>query len=144
MHGICFDFELQEWFDFKIPKTKIHPDFIANALEVEEEFNTKPTAKIIWLGGKPSVEHFTKSKKGNSWAMMTLTFHDKKESFTIQTNKYEGEWLVKTIEKLTITNTKTLSFQDLKSDYEIHLEDFELFWYSKPVNTLREFGLLVL
>jgi hypothetical protein len=26
--------------------------------------------------------------------MMSLTFHDKKESFTIQTNKQEGEWLV--------------------------------------------------
>jgi hypothetical protein len=23
-----FDFELQEWFDFKIPKTKIPEDFI--------------------------------------------------------------------------------------------------------------------
>jgi hypothetical protein len=28
MHGICFDYELQEWFDFKIPKTKIPEDFI--------------------------------------------------------------------------------------------------------------------
>jgi len=28
MHGICFDYELQEWFDFKIPKTKIAPDYI--------------------------------------------------------------------------------------------------------------------
>ncbi|MBX9807959.1 MAG: radical SAM protein, partial [Flavobacteriaceae bacterium] len=64
MHGICFDFELQEWFDFKIPKTKIHPDFIANALEEEEDFNIKPTAKVVWLGGKPFVEYFTKSKKG--------------------------------------------------------------------------------
>ena len=63
MHGICFDYELQEWFDFKIPKTKIPPDFIANALEEEENFNLKLTAKIIWLGGKPVVEHFTKSKK---------------------------------------------------------------------------------
>ena len=27
MHGICFDYDLQDWFDFKIPKTKIPSDF---------------------------------------------------------------------------------------------------------------------
>jgi hypothetical protein len=144
MHGICFDYELQEWFDFKIPKTKIHPDFIANALETEEDFNIKPTAKIVWLRGKPVLEHFTKSKKGNSWPMMTLTFHDKKEIFTIQTNKNEGEWLVKILGKLSVSNAKIYSFQEIKTDFEIHLENFELFWYSKPVNTLREYGLLIL
>ena len=144
MHGICFDYELQEWFDFKIPKTKIHPDFIANALEEGEDFKIKPTAKIVWLGGKPIVEYFTKSKKGNSWEIMTLTFHDKKESFTIQTGKNEGEWLVQILEKISVSQSKTHSFKEIKSDFETHLEDFELFWYSKPVNTLREFGLLVL
>lgn len=144
MHGICFDYELQEWFNFKIPKTKIQPDFITNALAEEEVFNTKATAKIIWLGGKPIVEYFTKSKKGNSWEMMTLTFHDKKESFTIQTNKTEGEWLVQILKKLSVSNSKINNFQEVKSDFEIHFNDFELFWYSKPVNTLREFGLLVL
>jgi len=144
MHGICFDYELQDWFDFKIPKTKIQPDFISNALEQEEDFNIKPTAKIVWLGGKPSQEHFTKSKKGNSWEMMALTFHDKKESFVIQTGKKEGEWLVEMLEKISISNAKTCTFQEIKADFERNLEDFELFWYSKPVNTLRNFGLLVL
>jgi hypothetical protein len=144
MHGICFDYELQDWFDFKIPKTKIGADFIFDALQEEINFNTKPTAKIVWLGGKPSIETFTKSKKGNSWEMMSLTFHDKKESFTIQTNKTEGEWLVEILQKISVSNKKTFSFQEIKADFETQLEDFELFWYSKPVNTLREFGLLVL
>ncbi|PJJ07118.1 radical SAM superfamily enzyme YgiQ (UPF0313 family) [Flavobacterium sp. 1] len=144
MHGICFDYELQDWFDFKIPKTKIGSDFIFDALQEETNFNTKPTAKIVWLGGKPSIEAFTKAKKGNSWEMMTLTFHDKKESFTIQTNKTEGEWLNEMLLKLSVSNSKTYSFQEVKTDFETQLEDFELFWYSKPVNALREFGLLVL
>ena len=76
--------------------------------------------------------------------MMTLTFHDKKESFSIQTNRIEGEWLLEILQKLSVSNTKTYSFQEVKTDFEIQLEDFELFWYSKPVNVLREFGLLVL
>jgi len=144
MHGICFDYELQEWFDFKIPKTKIQPDFIVHALEETEDFNIKPTAKIVWLGGKPSVEHFTKRKKGNSWQMMTLTFHDKKESFTVQTSINEGEWLVQILDRISVRKTKNLSFQEIKSDFEANFANFELFWYSKPVNTLRAFGLLVL
>ncbi|WP_348824543.1 B12-binding domain-containing radical SAM protein [Flavobacterium aestuarii] len=144
MHGICFEYELQEWFDFKIPKTKISPDFIFDALQEESNFNIKPTAKIVWLGGKPSVDYFTKSKKGNSWEMLALTFHDKKESFTIQTSKAEGEWLDEMLQRLSVCNAKTYSFQEIKNDFEIQLENFELFWYSKPVNTLREFGLLVL
>lgn len=144
MHGICFDYELQDWFDFKIPKTKIPSDFIFNALEEEEDFNIKPTAKIVWLGGKPFTEYFTKSKKGNSWEMMTLTFHDKKESFTIQTNKKEGEWLKEMLEKISVSNAKTATFKEIKTNFETNLEDFELFWYSKPIHTLRDFGLLVL
>ncbi|MDD5151369.1 MAG: radical SAM protein, partial [Flavobacterium sp.] len=144
MHGICFDYELQEWFDFKISKTKIHPDFISNALEQEEDFKIKPTAKIVWLGGKPLAEHFTKSKKGSSWEMMALTFYDKKETFTIQTSKNEGEWLVGILDKISVSNARISTFQEVKNDFETNLEDFELFWYSKPVNTLRDFGLLVL
>jgi hypothetical protein len=150
MHGICFDYPLQDWFDFKIPKTTIQPNYIEDcfasflATPHNEDFKIKPTAKIIWIGGKPSIESFTKNKKGNTWEMISLTFHDKKESFTIQTNKKEGEWLVTILEKIAVANSKTHSFNDLKTDFETQLEDFELFWYSKPINTLREFGLLVL
>jgi hypothetical protein len=54
------------------------PETIFNALEVADDFNIKSAAKIVWLGGKPSVEYFTKSKK-NSWDMMSLTFHKKKK-----------------------------------------------------------------
>ena len=144
MHGICFDYPLQDWFEFKIPKTKTPKDFIYNALHEETDFNIKPNAKIVWLGGKPTVEHFTKSKKGNSWEMIKLVFHDKKESFAIQLNKEEGEWLVKTLEKGSVYNSKLFTFQEIKSDFELHFTDFEIFWYSKPILTLRDFGLLVL
>ena len=66
----------------KFRRQKLVADFIFDALQEETNFNIKPTAKIVWLGGKPSIETFTKSKKGNTWEMMALTFHDKKESFS--------------------------------------------------------------
>jgi len=144
MHGICLDYDLQDWFEFKIPKTTIRPDFIYDALEEETNFNSKPNAKVVWLGGKPTVSSFTKTKKGNSWDMMSLTFHDKKETFVIQTNQKEGEWLVKILATISVSNSKTTQFQELKADFESELDDFELFWFSKPMNSLKEFRLLIL
>ena len=76
--------------------------------------------------------------------MVTLTFHDKKESFSIQTNKLEGNWLIEILVKISVSNTKIYTFQEIKNDFETNLPDFELFWYSKPIQTLRQFGLLVL
>lgn len=144
MHGICFDYPLQDWFDFKIPNTKIKSDFIYNALQNESEFNTKPSAKIVWIGGKPSFEILTKTKKGNSWKMIKLTFQDKKNVTEITVEKEQGEWLLQALEKISITSNAKVTFSQLKSDYEENLEDFELFWYSKAINSLREIGLLVL
>lgn len=143
MHGICFDYELQDWFDFKIPRTRIAPDFIAQALEVAPDFHIKPTAKVVWLGGLPSVTHFTKTKKGRSWDMAALDFHSRKDQVTLQMGRAEADWLVAALKQLSPTQ-KPQTFGQLKTDFETHMEDFELFWHSKPMTTLREMGLLVL
>ena len=144
MHGICFDYDLQDWFDFKIPNTKIPSDYIVSCLEKEADFNSKPSAKIIWIGGKPTSETFIKSKKGSSWEMTKLTFHDKTETFDISLEKDKADWLVTTLEKVSVYNDSKHTFSQLKVDFEAQFEDFELFWYSKPMATLRSFGLLVL
>lgn len=142
MHGICFDYPLQDWFDFKVPRTKIHPDYIYNVLQEEENFTIKPTAKLTWLGGKPTVERFTKNKKGRTYAVSALTFHDKKESYTIQVAEEQEKWLVPFLAEIT---AKPIPFVKAKQSYEaICGDDFELFWYSKPVTTLRYYSLLVL
>jgi hypothetical protein len=144
MHGICFDYNLQEWFDFKIPKTTISPDFINNCLEKLQNFTTKPNAKIVWLGGKPQTEIFTKSKKGASWEMIKLTFHNKTQTFDISVNADEGKWLVKTLEKISVYSENKMTFSQLKADFENHFEDFELFWFSKPIQALKNSGLIAL
>ena len=59
-------------------------------------------------------------------------------------DKEKGEWLVKIIDEISVSNTKIYIFQEIKTDFEINLEDFELFWYSKPIIFLRELGLLLL
>ncbi len=145
MHGICFDYPLQDWFEFKIPKTKVPNNFIESAILAPDSLEIKSNAKIVWIGGKPQVEYSTKSKKGKSWEMLHLTFHDKKEIFSVQMNRQEGDWFLNLIGKISIENSKLHSFLQIKEDYEQKgLEDFELFWHSKPLKTLKSFGLLVL
>ena len=141
MHGIGFDSPLQDWFEFKIPRTKIPKKYIENALSEEEDFMVKPSSKIVWLGKKPAIE-ISNTKKGE---IVTLTFHDKKETFSIKVNKVYGDWLIEILNLISTKNAKIYTFQEVKKHFETFgLDDFELFWYSKSVNTLRDYGLLVL
>ncbi|MBL0079619.1 MAG: hypothetical protein IPP53_11080 [Bacteroidetes bacterium] len=77
MHGICFENALQYWFDFKIPKTSIPPNYINAILEKDELVFAKPSTKFIWLE-LPTIS-FYKNKKGNSSEMASLVFNTKTE-----------------------------------------------------------------
>ena len=143
MHGICFEYPLQEWFDFKIPRTKVPKNYIENALLEDDDFMLKPTSKVVWLGKKPLVNYTDTTKKGQVFQTANLTFHDKKETFSIKLNKAQGLWLVEMLNKISTKKQKTYTFQEIKTDYEAAgFEDFELFFYNKPVNVLRDYGLL--
>ncbi|MGZ5254756.1 MAG: B12-binding domain-containing radical SAM protein [Flavitalea sp.] len=141
MHGVCMDNPLNSWFDFKVPKTTIPPDFIRNAVE-EPEFSNANN-KIIFIGNLPKTAITTKSKKGSQWEVMTMEFQTKKTTFTISVDPVKGAWLFNQLPKLSIQNPTQLTLQQLKEDYEQSgLEDFDLFWDNKPVNTLYKAGLL--
>lgn len=147
MHGAGLDMPLYKWFDtdttgMKVPKTQVPPDYIVQALEEEELPSLKPNAKIVWLGNMPSMEMVTKSKKGNTWQLCSLTFETKKETVNIKVNEPQGRWLYSLFEQLTAAD-KPFTLQDIKAGYEAAgLDDFELFWDNKPVNTLYKAGLL--
>lgn len=143
MHGIGFELPLQSWFDFKIPKTKIAPNFIATILNKEEINTYQLTTKIIWLGSLPIVDFYTKTKKANSYEMAKLTFHTKAATHEISISKTHAIWLLEILALISVNNNKIYTLQEIKQHYEQHnLEDFELFWYNKPMNTLPEFGLI--
>lgn len=144
MHGICFEYDLQEWFDFKIPNTTIAPDFILNCLDQETEFKVKPSSRIIWLGNSPSVEVFHKSKKGSTLEMMKLVVHNKQDQCEIVLEKPKGEWLLHLLCLGFVHSASTITIGQAKSDFETQFEDFELFWFSKPILKLKEFGLIIL
>ena len=149
MHGTCLDHPLHKWFDtaetgFKVPKTTVPPGYIIKALQEEELITHKPNSKIVWLGNIPAVEKISKSKKGSTWEMCSLSFETKKETLNIKVNEPQGSWLVVMLAKLTAAD-KAFTLEDIKAGYEAAgLEDFELFWDNKPVNGLYKAGLLQL
>jgi hypothetical protein len=52
--------------------------------------------------------------------------------------------LVKTLEKISVYSENKMTFSQLKADFENHFEDFELFWFSKPIQALKNSGLIAL
>jgi hypothetical protein len=145
MHGACFDYPLQKWFDHKVPKTSVSPEYIIKAIEDPEIANSNPNTKIIFLGNQPKTETIIKSKKGSQWELLSLTFETKKETINIKVEAEQGKWLTRILQSSSISALKILTLQEVKTDYEnTGLEDFELFWDNKPVNTLYKAGLLQL
>ncbi len=146
MHQLGLEDPLHKWFDFKIPKTTVQPSYIEDALNNEDDLSFKPTAKIVWLGKQPSVEYFTQSKKGMSREMATISFLNKTSTQQVQILKMQADWLIPTLEKLSVKNIKTYTIKELMEEYETStdLDDFELFWDNKPMNSLWKMGLLKL
>lgn len=143
MHGINFEMPLQSWFDFKIPKTTIHPDYIHDSLLEEDNFSFKPNSKVVFLEKNVIAEDFIKTKKGNSWELTQLTFHLKTNILKIELAKEQAHWLIKILNENSIENGKKLSLLQLKTDFENSFEDFELFWFSKPMQQLKENGVIL-
>lgn len=144
MHGLCFEFPLQDWFDFKVPRTKIPKNYIANALEAVILAETKPTAKMVWLGSQPIVEHSVKTKKGKTTSIATLTFHSKTATNTLQLPAAQGDWLAQQLMQMS-PHAPIRTFQDFQKAYELaNLTHFEDFWTQKNIHSLNEWGLLTL
>ena len=142
MHGQCFDFDLQEWFEFKIPKTKIDSNFIYNAIENKQiDFKLALNKKVLWLGTQIKFNVIIKNKKGRVFENIELNIHGVDYYDTIILDKLFGEWLVN-----LLNSKKTIALNDLKNKFneEFGTDEFELFWFSKPVLKLRETELLLI
>ena len=136
MHGICFDYNLQEWFDFKIPKTSIPSNFIEKSLEQSDQYEIKSTSKLLWIGPNPVIS------KDDGECIVEL--FDRNTDTAIPMDEDLAKWLVPFIESINPHTGKGSTYQKMKESFEEEFEDFTMFWYSEEVETLRAFGMLVL
>ncbi|MEO6831347.1 MAG: B12-binding domain-containing radical SAM protein [Chitinophagaceae bacterium] len=143
MNGIGFEKPVQQWFEQKLPRTTADPNFIVDQLMETEFATTKANAKLVFIGSMPRLEIITKSKKGSSWEVASLSFETVQKSISIKVAVPQGEWLMGILESLN--EGKGMTMAALKADYEAAgLEDFELFWDNKPMDGVWRVGLLVL
>ena len=141
MHGACFEFPLQKWFDFNIPKTSIAPNYIQTQIEAVEIGLTN--YKAIWIGIMPTATIVQRSKKGSKWEEMNLRFETNKNSISIHVHPDKGKWLLHLLSTIHVDASNGLPLSDIKAGYlAAGLEDFDLFWDNKPINNLHKAGLL--
>jgi hypothetical protein len=132
MHGIGLDMPLQDWFDFKIPRTQIPKNYIARILNQKEDTFPKATAKIVWLGPSPS-----KVKRA-------LLFSLGREEVELEVPEKLGVWLLKKLPALSLGTEKTGTFAEFQAAYtKASLGNFDNFWEGEIAEELREMGLLV-
>ena len=142
MHGACFELPLQKWFEFKIPKTTIVPDYILKAIETPEYINSN-NYKAIYLGITPTSSIVQKSKKGTKWEEMSLHFRNNKSEFNVSLEPAKGEWLLQLLSNIAIEKGSGLSYAQIKESYaSAGFDGFELFWDNKPITSLYKAGLL--
>jgi radical SAM superfamily enzyme YgiQ (UPF0313 family) len=141
MHGACFEFPLQKWFEFKIPKTSIAPNYIQTQLDAVEIGPNN--YKAIWTGLMPTSTIVQRAKKGSKWAEMNLRFETNKNTISIQVDPEKGKWFMQLLSTINLEASNGMPLADIKADYTAAgLEDFDLFWDNKPINTLHKAGLL--
>lgn len=143
MHGINFELSLQEWFDFKIPGTTVHPDYIHDALLENDDFTFKGNSKIIFLAKNVIAENRVKIKKKYNYTYTKITVHLKTNVVSVEIDQQYGEWLMKMFDEYTVENLKKPTLQQLKVDFEKNFDNFELFWFSKPIQQLKENGVIL-
>lgn len=145
MHGIGFDFSLQDWFDFRIPKTTVSPNFIFHAIQFEGYQVMKPNAKMVWLGNSPEMNTYQYTKKGKVIEAAKLVFENKSHKAEIKLSLKEAEWLMKLLPLLIPQqNKKEMTLKDFQEQYSDEgLGNFNQFVLSKTWQQLLQIGLVL-
>jgi radical SAM superfamily enzyme YgiQ (UPF0313 family) len=143
MQGIGLDDSLHTWFERKVPRTTVSADHILKIIQEDELPSSNPNTKVVFMGKVLNTDLVTKSKKGNQWTVMQISFLSKTASLTIQVDERKGNWLLSVLPQLMVGDHSLKTIGEVKADYEnAGLEDFELFWDNKPVSQLYKVGLL--
>ena len=142
MHGVCFEFPLSKWFDFKTPRPTVSKDFIEKSLRSKQEKAPRPTALLVWNGPLP---HAALVEDEDGEAVAHLVFHHRQFEWSLETSPELGQWLVDVLPLLQPGDHPVMTMQELQQDFlESGMGNFDTFLASEEWGALRENGLLVL
>ena len=139
MHGIGFDFPLNDWFEFKVPRTSHRPNEISNYIKEQEFAETSGKNKIVWTGF-PEVLLTEMSTKKSS-----VTIFTKSSTLKHTVTKEQAIWIKKLLQTAHYQNTERVTYGSIESDFnERALGYFLLVWNEPLMQSLRENGLLII
>ena len=142
MHGICFEFPLQDWFDFKIKPTTVAPNFIEGFLdESKKALVLKETTKILWTGSLPRLKTIKKSKK---LTLIRWEIQQRRASVNFEVSEKVSEGLFLILDSCSLENGyKTIQQLDNLLE-EKHLGTLDELLALPAFQELRGLGLLLL
>ncbi|EAS19140.1 radical SAM domain protein [Flavobacteria bacterium BBFL7] len=144
MHGIGFELDLQDWFDFNIPQSEIYPHYIEDCLNQDAYRAPKPNHKLVWLGNAPLVGATTLINKGKEIAGLKLQFHNTSDWFIIELEESKADWLIHQLEQSMPSSSNTTTYGMMKKSFESNWEEFDSFWFSPAMEELKANGFLIL
>jgi hypothetical protein len=144
MHGVCFDFPLSKWFNFKIPSPSISPKYIEKSISQFPDAIPRTNAMVVWMGSLPTLSVFEEKRGKNITEIAELVFYNKKQEWALETSVPIGEWLTELMPELLIGKHEPYPFDKFKNKFEAQgLGQFETFMRSKVWEELKSGGLLV-
>ena len=130
MHGICFEYNLQDWFDFEIPSTTIVPDYISNALANE---NLKhENARLVYHFPLPNI-----SPIDNEFDL--FEFHKNNEQINLEIPRYLTAGLSKLLADISSTKNDLPSLKKVINDHQQAYPELE-----EAIYSLNEMGLVLM
>ena len=142
MHGVCFDFSLQEWFDFEVPETTVSPFEIEMAIQNNPGTPITSSTKLVWIHGLPDFSFYTKKQKGKTQEKCKIEIQTNKNTEVAIFTKAQGKQLEALFPQLI--GDKPMTMTEFANAYEKdHSASFEKLTKSQGWQTLRKAGLLL-
>ncbi|WP_143961023.1 B12-binding domain-containing radical SAM protein [Litoribacter populi] len=135
MHGLGFDFDLQEWFDFEIPETSVPSNFIYNAITDEAAEKLSSNSKLVWIGNQPELK-ITGQNKG------ILFIENKTSSLQVRFKK-DNEAILKWLFD-NLQGHNSIAWSALQENLQENQNpSWDRLHQSRVWNELRSVGLLI-
>ena len=143
MHGVGFDVDLSEWFDFETPTTSIPTGYIQDCLQAPSKA-PRSNAWVLWLSNPPQLSFFEEDNGQEVLELAALHFYNKQNDWVLEVDADLGEWLHDYIHQMAQAATP-LTYKQFKD----HFEQAELGAIDELINSyigqqLRQNGLLII
>ncbi|MEN9444550.1 MAG: hypothetical protein RIS47_1440 [Bacteroidota bacterium] len=145
MHKLGFEHPLQNWFDFRVPKTTQSKELIQNYLQLPEKPDyERLTERVLWLGLKIEIDTTSQANGAKKQKTKLNIFHPT-QTRSFKTESSIAQWILKLVDTTDIHATTITTLAVVKESFpENHKMNFTAFLLSNEWQMLRQSGLLLL